>query len=384
MADAPDPFGDPSDPRLQRPDRAEIVIPPAPRADGSIPIPPPEIPGAPPPPRGGYDTSRDWSKPPEGYDTSRDWSKPPEAAAPAEREQQDGSETQGWLKRILGPLAGVGVLISKLALLLKIPLLGTVITVFASLVGYALLFGWTFGFIVVASIFVHELGHVIQTRREGLKVHGMMFIPFFGAYVSHEITESVEESGRIAVAGPVAGTLVAAALFFVDSGSPMLQAAAFFGFYINLLNLIPVSFLDGKRATAMFSSLWWAGTVVVLVPVALLSHNILVWIIILFGVMGAYSRRHQGWGLQPRPVEDAPDNGVSLTNRATAVCVYVLVVAVCALGGRATFVDRSGELGSTFRGAVQTQQRSTTASVGSGTVASVAAAPNVHRSSDAG
>src|SRR6195952_608900 len=322
MAVERDPFGNPVEPRSAPPARIEA------------------------PPAGEYDTTRDWSQPPEAqpasdFDTTRDWSQPP----------PEPPQRVSWWKRLLAPLAGIGVLASKLALLLKIPFLATVLTVFASLIGYAIIFGLPFAVIIVVSIFVHELGHVIQSLREGRKVHGMMFVPFLGAYVTHDPSESSDEAARISVAGPVAGTLFAVVLFFV-SHAPLVQAAAFFGFYINLLNLIPVAFLDGNRATAPLGPLWWAGICAVLVPVALFSHSMLVWIIILFGVYSMFSRREQGWGVHPLPMEGRPNDPVSTYNRAVTAAVYVLVIAVCAIGGRATYVDRSSEVSSQFSGAV--------------------------------
>jgi Zn-dependent protease len=51
----------------------------------------------------------------------------------------------------------------------------------------------------------------------------------------------------VAVAGPVAGGIGALACFVYgsSSGSDLLLALAYAGFFLNLVNLIPVSILDG-------------------------------------------------------------------------------------------------------------------------------------------
>ena len=43
---------------------------------------------------------------------------------------------------------------------------------------------WTFAFGFVLLILVHEIGHVIEARRQGLHVSWPTFIPFFGAFVT--------------------------------------------------------------------------------------------------------------------------------------------------------------------------------------------------------
>ena len=50
-----------------------------------------------------------------------------------------------------------------------------------SVAAYASFWGWTFAVGFVLLLFVHEMGHVIQLRREGIKASAPMFIPFLGA-----------------------------------------------------------------------------------------------------------------------------------------------------------------------------------------------------------
>ena len=73
-----------------------------------------------------------------------------------------------------------------------------------------------------------------------------MFIPFFGAYVKFKNTDPWRHS-IIALAGPAAGGLGAAAFLLVAhvENSDLLSALAYFGFFLNLVNMLPVGFLDG-------------------------------------------------------------------------------------------------------------------------------------------
>ena len=52
-----------------------------------------------------------------------------------------------------------------------------------SVAAYSLFWGWEFAAGFVVLLFVHEMGHVIQLRREGIKASAPMFIPFLGAAI---------------------------------------------------------------------------------------------------------------------------------------------------------------------------------------------------------
>ena len=55
----------------------------------------------------------------------------------------------------------------------------------------------------VALLFIHEMGHYIQLRREGVKPSGMVFIPFLGAAVgTRSLGGSALAEARVGLAGP--------------------------------------------------------------------------------------------------------------------------------------------------------------------------------------
>ena len=81
-----------------------------------------------------------------------------------------------------------------------------------SVAAYRLLFGWGFAAGFVVLLFVHEMGHVIQLRREGIKASAPMFIPFLGAVItSQSLGDNALAEARVGLAGPILGTLGAAA-----------------------------------------------------------------------------------------------------------------------------------------------------------------------------
>lgn len=175
------------------------------------------------------------------------------------------------VKRILGPI-GVGVVVffkflAKLKFLL--PVLKTGGTMVLSIGVYALAWGWRFAAGFVILIFVHECGHLLAARRLGLKVGAPVFIPFMGAFIAlKEAPRNAWIEAEVGIGGPLLGALgatVCEVLYFV-TGNQLYRALAYTGFWLNLLNLTPVGFLDGGRVvTALSPWLWLLGFAIMVV-----------------------------------------------------------------------------------------------------------------------
>src|SRR5919109_1756807 len=143
---------------------------------------------------------------------------PPELdpRAPGHEPIHPGSGRRSVLKRALGPLAAIGLVLAKFAaqlktLLLLLPkakFLTTAGSMLVSIVAYQLLFGWVFSVGFVLLLLLHELGHVIQLRREGVKASAPMFIPFLGAVISaRSLGDDAAAEARVGLAGPILGSI---------------------------------------------------------------------------------------------------------------------------------------------------------------------------------
>jgi Zn-dependent protease len=258
-----------------------------------------------------------------------------------------GSDSRA--RRLLGPLFVAGLVVLKfgaklkglLLLLPKLKVLTTSASMLVSVAAYAVIWGWRFAVGFVALLFLHEMGHVVQMKREGVKVSGMLFIPFLGAAVGarsmggHALAEA-----RIGLAGPILGTLATAALIPIAEAqdSDFLRALAFTGFFLNLFNLAPVVPLDGGRAmAAMAPWMWFAGFAAMLGFFLLFPNPILV-LILLLGGMETWRR----WKTRRQGLEgNAAYYRVRPAHRLVVAIVYVGLIAACAVGMDLTFVDRS-------------------------------------------
>ena len=154
-----------------------------------------------------------------------------------------GTDWRAVLRRIWAPIAAaIGVAIKFGFVIFKF------FGIFIAVAGYALIWGWKFAAGFVLLILVHELGHFFEAKRQGLDVSGPRFIPFLGAYVSIKNAPlNPWKNALVALAGPALGGVGAAVCLLVGNAydSDLLRALAYFGFLINLFNLIPIGILDG-------------------------------------------------------------------------------------------------------------------------------------------
>ena len=168
--------------------------------------------------------------------------------------QPRGTDWRRLFRRITAPIALLVGLLVKLGSFAKFGF------VFVAFGGYALIWGWQFGLGVVLLIFFHEMGHWLEAKREGLSPSWPVFIPFLGAYVKYT-RGNPWQTARVAIAGPILGGIAALACYAVGKadGSDVLIALAYFGFVINLFNLLPIGFLDGGAVWRSTKWLWVGG-----------------------------------------------------------------------------------------------------------------------------
>ena len=133
-------------------------------------------------------------------------------------------------------------------------------TMLLSVLLYAYVFGWPYAVGLVAMLFVHEMGHYIAARYKGLDAGLPMFIPFFGSWVQmKKMPHDAQTEAFVGLGGPLLGTVGALVCYFLarNYDAPWLLAVAYSGFLINLINMIPISPLDGGRITAVLSPRIW-------------------------------------------------------------------------------------------------------------------------------
>ncbi len=253
---------------------------------------------------------------------------------------------QSFLKRRLAPIAAALIaLLTKLkALLLLLPKAKVLVsggTMLVSIAAYSFVFGWYFAIGFVALLLVHEMGHVIQLRREGLKASLPMFIPFLGAVIgARSLGDNAVAEARVGLAGPVLGSVGAAVcvLIWHLTGNDIWRALAFTGFFLNLFNLLPVVPLDGGRAMAAMAPWMWFVGFAALIPVAIIFPNPIIYLIVLIGGFETYKRWKLRRSGDPRQREYYR---VRPLDRALVAGVYLALIAALVLGMHATLLPRT-------------------------------------------
>ena len=152
-----------------------------------------------------------------------------------------GTDWRGRFRKLLAPLVAVIAALAKFSfILVKFSF------IFVSVAAYALIWGWRFAVGLVLLILLHETGHYLEAKREGLSPKLPVFIPFLGAYVRYT-RGNPWQTARVAIAGPIFGGVASLACYLLAAaaGSNLLYALAYFGFFLNLFNLIPFGLFDG-------------------------------------------------------------------------------------------------------------------------------------------
>jgi Zn-dependent protease len=254
----------------------------------------------------------------------------------------DEEPKRGWRKRLAAPLAALVALLAKLkALLLLLPnikLFTTAGTMAVSVAAYSLWWGWTFALGFVILLLVHEMGHVIQLRREGIHASAPMFIPFLGAVITAKsFGKDATAEARVGLAGPILGGLGSAVSLVIWqlTGNTFWEALAFVGFLLNLFNLLPVSPLDGGRAMAAMAPAMWFVGLAMMVAFLFLTHfqNPIVLLFILIGGMDSWRRwkqRRDGGEAQQAYYRVPP------MTRVMVAAVYLGLIALFVVGMNAT------------------------------------------------
>ncbi len=268
---------------------------------------------------------------------------PPTVEPAPDRDRKPWWRRAGGLAALLA-IVGIkwGAKLKALLLLLpKLKVLTTSGSMLVSIAAYSLIWGWKFALGFVVLLFVHEMGHVIQLRREGVPASAPVFIPFLGAAVwAKSLGDNALAEARVGLAGPILGTLGTAVCIplAIVSGDDFWKALAFTGFFLNLFNLLPVVPLDGGRAmAAMAPWMWFAGFFAILVLAFTFPNPIILLIALLAGF-----ETWQRWRRLRRGDEQTRAYyRVRPRDRALVAVVYLGLIALLVLGMDATHVERT-------------------------------------------
>jgi Zn-dependent protease len=212
-------------------------------------------------------------------------------------------------------------------------------SMFLSVIFYALFFGWKFGIVLVALLAVHELGHYLTFRNLGIPASLPTFVPGLGAFVSSPMSRDPASNAFAAIMGPVFGIAASAICwaYGLSSGENFWIAAAYFGFFLNLFNLIPAIPLDGGRvAGAIDGRIWLVGAVLLVgALVYLRQFSIFTIVIVLLVLFSSIPRGIAAF----RGVVDPTIQIVSGQQRLILAIAYFALLGIAGAGAAATNLD---------------------------------------------
>src|SRR5947209_14358935 len=258
-----------------------------------------------------------------------------------QREYEAPKTETAWsrVKKALGPITVVGVVIAKFFAKLKfilLPLLkffpillksgGTMLLMIWI---YTQMWGWRFALGFVLLLFVHEAGHLLVAKKFGLKVGAPVFIPFMGAFIAlKEAPRNAWIEACVGIGGPMLGSIGALACNSIGEFSdiPIFFALAWFGYFLNLFNLTPVGMLDGGRIVSALSRWLWLPGFAVLLWFGWKYPNFIVWLMVIASLPPLYSLFRKLTEEERRYYEVTP------AQRWTMSILYFGLIAALALG----------------------------------------------------
>jgi Zn-dependent protease len=246
------------------------------------------------------------------------------------------------LRKLWAPIAFVGALFWKVkfifAAIFKFKLFTVAGSMLVSIGAYALFWGWKFAVGFVLLLLVHELGHVLEAKRQGLPVSAPMFIPFLGALITlKQLPDNAWAEAKVAIAGPILGGLGASAVWGIGEAidSQLLVALAFTGFFLNLFNQAPITPLDGGRIVAAIHPVLWIVGLVVLVGLTIIAPNPILILILVLGGLESWRR----WKQRRQPESEAYYRVTPQQRWITGIS-YIALAVLLTLGMSGTFVER--------------------------------------------
>ncbi len=259
------------------------------------------------------------------------------SAEQAEGEKVNTKKKRKGLAGIGGSLAALGAWLMKLKglfFLLKFGMAG--FTALFSVAVYSLIFGWRFAIGLVVLLFIHEMGHALVMKLKGIPMGGLVFIPLLGAAVTmRQAPQNARDEAEVGIAGPIAGAVASSFCLYMaytPFSNPVWAPLAYFGFLINLFNLIPIVPFDGGRVLAAIDRRVW-----ILGFLGLLAFQIWQWLngdfsiwLLLFVIMAATQLWSRGFASDTASSHAYYD--VPIGTRIVLSLLYFGLAAVLFLG----------------------------------------------------
>lgn len=189
---------------------------------------------------------------------------------------------------------------------------------------YAMRYGWSYAVALIALLYIHEMGHFIYMKWRGLDPQAPVFIPFLGAYVAmNNLPQDRATHAWSALAGPFVGGVSAIICFYYGlfADIPYLIAAAYFGIFLNLVQLVPMRPLDGGFIALCVASWLLFPCAALLALFGLATQS---WFLVFLGVMGLLQSHKSSY--EPAMAEATTWQKISISlSYVTLILVLVVV-----------------------------------------------------------
>ena len=221
----------------------------------------------------------------------------------------------------------------------KLKVFATSATMLVSIAAYAWIWGWRFAVGFVFLLLIHELGHVLELRRQGIPASAPLFIPFLGRGRRDEADAAQRlegGAGRARRADPRQPRRRGRLGRGRGARLGLLVALAFTGFFLNLFNLLPSRrWTAGARSPRSTRRSGRSGSSVLL-GLAILCPNP-----ILILVLSSAPWRSGGAGAPGTSRPQAAYYAIQPWQRVVVGVTYLGLAALLVLAMSATHIERT-------------------------------------------
>lgn len=203
----------------------------------------------------------------------------------------------------------------------------TIGSMLISIAVYSSRMGWKLALGFITLLMIHESGHLLAARYYGARMSVPIFIPYIGAIIDmKEPMRNAWEEAVFGISGPLLGTLGACLCWVIAfvTGNFYFAELAFFGFFLNLFNLIPLGLLDGGHVAVVLTRWLWIPGYLIMAAFAWYVHTpvVIISLVVMLPMVLSLFRK--------KPHKDNLYDRVRLGKRFAMGAIYLALVSFLA------------------------------------------------------
>lgn len=186
------------------------------------------------------------------------------------------------------------------------------------------IFGVVFAIGYFSLLICHEFGHYIIGKKLGFKLKSFILFPFMANIEFKESIKNVRDNALIAVAGPIIETILIFIFLglYKITGYESFVAIAFVGEVSVLLNIIPLSYLDGGKIVNAINPKLSVFGVIIFIILTFITKSPFLLVLLLIGIVNYFKEWKK---------TDKQDIGLNVKTKNILTLIYFILIIITIL-----------------------------------------------------